>query len=275
MISPAMAVATAGYTTSDRAAFAREARVARFAALVLDVIVFGVITGLVNGVYGVTEINSAFFSAAGSVMSTTTSVAWPWLTLLGMLYFAVPEAMFGASPGKQLMRLKIVRLDGRTLTVRDVVIRNILKPIDFLPILYLLGGFLVAVTPGSQRLGDLVAGTSVVYRHRALGQGATRTSSKRARDTFVGVLLAAVLVSAAFAYFGRPPLVIDGMFKERRLLSPDLQSYSLGRPNWGFGTVTYPITGRMATEKCSGSVQLSWQVVGWAESTSQMLCVPS
>lgn len=270
-----MAVAAAPSASSERAAFARDARVARFAALVLDMIVFGLITGFVNGVYGVTEINSAFISGAGSVTSTTTSVAWPWLTVLGLLYFAVPEAMFGASLGKQLMRLKVIRLDGRPLTLRDVVLRNILKPIDFLPVLYLLGGLLVAVTPGSQRFGDLVAGSTVVYRHRALGQGATRTSSKRARDTLVAVLLAAVVVSAAFAYFGRPPLVIDGIFKEQRLLNPDLRSYSLGQPTWGLGTVTYPLSGRTATENCSGSIQLSWQVIGWVESTSRLLCVTS
>ena len=54
-----------------------------------------------------------------------------------------------------------------------------------------------------------------------------------------------------------------------------LQSYSLGPPAWGLGTVTYPLSGRTATEKCSGTVQLSWQLAGWVESTSQLLCVPS
>jgi len=270
-----MAVAAAGSTTAERAAFAREARAARVAALVLDVFIFGVITGVVNGVYGETEITSGFFSPSGSVMSTTTSVAWPWLTLLGVLYFTIPEAMFGASLGKHLMRLRVVRLGGGPLAVRDTIIRNVLKPIDFLPILYLLGGLLVVVTPGSQRLGDLAAGTTVFYRHRVLGPGATRSSTPRAKKTFLIGLLALAVVTGGFEYLGRPRLVIDGMFKEQRLVNPDLQSYSLGPPAWGLGTVTYPLSGRTATEKCSGTVQLSWQLVGWVESTSQLLCVPS
>jgi uncharacterized RDD family membrane protein YckC len=275
MIPAAMAVAAAALESADRAAFARDARTARLAALVLDTIVFGLITGVVNGVYGVTEVVSGYISANGSFYSTTTAVAWPWLTLLALLYFTVPEAMFGASIGKQVMRLKVIRLDGRPLALRDVVIRNVLKPIDFAPVFYLLGGALVLATHGAQRLGDVAAGTSVVYRHRALEPGATRTSGTRARRALVAVLAVTVLFSALFDYFGRPPLVIDGFFKQGRLLSPDLMGYSLGRPAWGFGTVTYPLRGRTATETCSGSVQLSWQGLGWAESTSQAMCVPS
>ncbi len=275
MISPAMAVATAGSASSERAAFARQARVARSAAVVLDAITFGFITFIVNGVYGVTEITSSSISASGSFMTTTTAVTWPWLTLLGLLYFLVSEAMFGASPGKYWMRLKVVRLDGGPLGLGDVIVRNLLKPIDFLPVLYLLGGLLVLVTPGAQRLGDLAAGTTVVYQHRALELGATRHSGTTARRALLAALLAALLFTAAFDYFGRPPMFIDGLFKQRLLLNPDLESYLLGQPTWGLGSVTYQLSGRTATEKCSGSIQLSWQLFGWAESTSQLLCVPN
>jgi len=275
MISPTMAVAAAGSATSERAAFARQARVARSAALVLDAIIFGFITFIVNGAYGVTEITSSSILAGGTFMTTTTAVAWPWLTLVALLYFTVSEAMFGASPGKYWMRLKVVRLDGRKLGLGEVIVRNLLKPIDFLPVLYLLGGLLVLATPGAQRLGDLAAGTTVVYQHRALEPGATRHSGATAKRALLAALLAALLFTAAFDYFGRPPMFIDGLFKQGLLLNPDLESYSLGQPRWGLGSVTYPLSGRTATESCSGSVQLSWQLFGWAESTSQLLCVPS
>lgn len=272
MISPTMAVAAAGSIISERAAFARDARVARSAALVLDTIVFGFITLIVNSVYGVTEITSSSISASGTFMTTTTAVAWPWLTLLGMLYFAIPEAMFGASPGKYWMRLRVVRLDGRPLGLNEVIVRNLLKPIDFLPILYLLGGLLVLGTPGSQRIGDLAAGTTVMYQHRALEPGATRHASRTARRILVATLLTALLFTAGFDYFGRPPLVIDGMFKEHELLSRDLTSYSLGQPTWGLGTVRYPITGDTATAKCKGEIELTWAAFGWAGSSGGMVC---
>src|SRR5260370_34305872 len=98
------------------------------------------------------------------------------MTLLGVLYFAIPEAMFGASPGKLLMGLRVIRLDGRRLGIGSVIVRNVLKPVDFPPVLYLLGGVLVPATRRSQRLGDLAAGTTVLYRPRERQPEAARAS---------------------------------------------------------------------------------------------------
>jgi len=58
----------------------------------------------------------------------------------------------------------VVRLDGRPLGLRDVVIRNVVRLIDGLPILYLLGGVFVLATRGSQRLG---AGRDMQWSTRA------------------------------------------------------------------------------------------------------------
>src|SRR5207302_10694591 len=73
MISPTMAVAAIVPALSDQAGFAREARLARFRALVIDVIVFGFISFVVNSVYGVTEVTSGFITASGGMYSTTTA----------------------------------------------------------------------------------------------------------------------------------------------------------------------------------------------------------
>jgi len=273
MISPTMAVAAVAPALSDRAGFAREARLARFRALIIDMVVFGFISLVVNSVYGVTEVTSGFFTASGGMYSTTTAVAWPWLTLLGGLYFTIPEAMFGTTPGKYWMRLKVVRLDGRPLGVGSVVVRNLLKPVDFLPLLYLLGGVLVFNTPGSQRLGDIAAGTTVVYQPRALDPRATRTSGQTARRWLAITLAAAALFTIGFDYFGRPPLVIQGLFNERLSFGPEVISYSLGRPRWGFGQVTYPMTLRTRTGTCTGEVGLTWSLVGWNESANSYSCL--
>jgi len=274
MISCTMAVAAAGTAVSDRAEFAREARVARSAALVLDLIGFGFISSVVNSVYGVTQVTSGFITSGGGVSSTTTAVDWPWMTLLGVLYFAIPEAMFGASPGKLLMGLRVIRLDGRRLGIGSVIVRNVLKPVDFLPVLYLLGGVLVLATRGSQRLGDIAAGTTVVYRHRVREPDATRTSSRRARLVLAGALAVALLFTVAFDYFGRPPLIIQGDFNQRNLIG-HLDSYSLGQPTWSVGSVTYPLYGRAGNQVCAGSIKLTWGFLGWNQSGSSLECVPS
>ena len=273
MISPTMAVAAIVPALSDQAGFAREARLARFRALVIDVIVFGFISFVVNSVYGVTEVTAGFITASGGMYSTTTAVAWPWLTLVGILYFTVPEAMFGATPGKYWMRLKVVRLDGTPLGVGSVIVRNLLKPMDFLPLLYLLGGVLVFVTRGSQRLGDIAAGTTVVSQHRALDPGATRRSGRTARRWLAIALAAAALFTIGFDYFGRPPLVIQGLFNERLGFGQDVVNYSLGHPIWGFGQVTYPMTLRTSIATCIGEITLTWSVIGWNESANNYSCI--
>jgi uncharacterized RDD family membrane protein YckC len=277
MISATMAVTTAVTEVAVRAEFAREARLFRFFALLLDLLVLSAITFIVNSVYGLTQPTQGLVIAGGPY---STTVAWPWLTLVAILYFAVPEAMFGATPGKAWARVRVVRLDGRPLGFGSVVIRNLLKPIDFLPLLYLLGGLLVLLSGGSQRLGDIAAGTTVVYRHRALEPGATRSSTSTTRKVLVGTLVFAVLFTLAFDYLGRPSLVIEGMYNEQFGPMHGVRSYELGQPEWSLGQVTYPIrlieqlggpTG--VYDVCSGSITLDWGWLGgWTAGASGWSC---
>jgi uncharacterized RDD family membrane protein YckC len=265
MISPAMAVAAAEGIGTERGGFAREARSGRLAALMVDTIVLAVLTGLVNAVYGVTEITSGYITGNASVTTTTTAVAWPWLTLMALVYFTAGEAMFGATPGKAWIRLKVVRLDGARPTLRDIAVRNIGRLVDFLPLLYLLGGILVITGPYAQRIGDRLANTTVVYRHRP---GETRSSGGAAVGALIAVLAAAALVTIVFAYFGRPPLVIDGLAKSGQV--HPLRGYELGNASWGVGTVTYPI--RETGSNCGGTITLAWSLTSWQLASISLSC---
>lgn len=272
MIPPTMAVATAGAVSPARAEYARDARIARVFALIVDTLVFGVISIVANNVYGITQVTGGSpFAPVGefTTYTTSTDIGPVWLIILGLAYFTVPEALFGATPGKFAARLRVVRVDARPLDLRSVVIRNLLKPIDYLPFFYLLGGAAVLLTANSQRLGDRAAGTTVVYGHRALEPGATRSATVSARRALFALLTLALLLTMAFDYFGRPPLVIQSVYNTQQLMMRQVASYSLGRPTWGFGEVTYPIT--VTTTKdapvnggktCQGSIQLEW---GWIE----------
>ena len=265
-------------TPLDRAVEAREARSSRFAALAVDIVVFGVLTFVVNSVYGVTQVTSTSLSGSGTMTATTTAVAWPWLTLLGILYFAIPEAMFGASPGKQLMGVKVVRVDGGPLAIRDVLIRNVLKPIDFLPVLYLLGGLTVVLSRAAQRIGDMAAGTTVIHATRATAPGATRTSSRRAKIALAATLAIATLFTAGFDYFGRPPLVIQGAVNAGEEPLTRVDSYELGAPTWGWGRVTYPLTFPTRVSPtgvqvlCRGAIGLEWDLGGWHIASADYRC---
>ena len=69
----------------------------------------------------------------------------------------------GQTLGKRVLRLRVIDASGLRLELTQVVIRNLLRAVDMLPMLYLTGAVAAFVTRRGQRLGDLAAGTIVVY----------------------------------------------------------------------------------------------------------------
>lgn len=83
--------------------------------------------------------------------------------LLPMLYSMVLESVWrGQTLGKRLLNLKVVDQDGLRLQVSQVVVRNLLRAVDALPVFYLAAGVSTLVTRRAQRLGDLAANTVVI-----------------------------------------------------------------------------------------------------------------
>lgn len=73
----------------------------------------------------------------------------------------------GRTPGKRLNGLRVVRVEGHPVGFVTSAIRNLIRPIDFLPSAYLLGAVVILSTRKNQRLGDIVAGTLVVRERLA------------------------------------------------------------------------------------------------------------
>ena len=69
----------------------------------------------------------------------------------------------GQSPGKRMVGLRVIRVDGMPVTVTEVVIRNLVRLIDFMPLAYGVGVITMFVNEKSRRLGDLAAGTVVIH----------------------------------------------------------------------------------------------------------------
>ncbi len=69
----------------------------------------------------------------------------------------------GATPGKKAMGICVVESDGRPVGFAASVIRNLLRTADFLPFLFGIGLLFMLFHPRFQRLGDLAAGTLVVW----------------------------------------------------------------------------------------------------------------
>jgi|Deesub1362B_J571_1020462.scaffolds.fasta_scaffold05809_3 uncharacterized RDD family membrane protein YckC len=94
-----------------------------------------------------------------------------WLVALGVLvytvidlgYFLLFEGFWeGQTPGKRILGLRVIRVDGRPIGWTESALRNLLRAVDLLAGLYPLGLLLMFLTPRCQRLGDMAAGTVVV-----------------------------------------------------------------------------------------------------------------
>ncbi|MEO7326634.1 MAG: RDD family protein [Dokdonella sp.] len=78
----------------------------------------------------------------------------------------------GQTPGKKIMGLRVVNANGTPVTWIASIVRNLLRTVDMLPFAYAFGLFACLIDPGGRRLGDLVAGTLVVYAELPAKQGA-------------------------------------------------------------------------------------------------------
>jgi hypothetical protein len=74
----------------------------------------------------------------------------------------------GCSPGKQWMGLRVVQDDGTPVGWSASLLRNLLRFVDMLPFGYFLGAISCLQHPTFKRLGDLAAGTLVIYREQSL-----------------------------------------------------------------------------------------------------------
>jgi uncharacterized RDD family membrane protein YckC len=97
-----------------------------------------------------------------------------WATAVAaLLYFVISIGYgillewrwHGQTIGKRVLGLRVVDARGLRLELSQVILRNLLRLVDMLPLLYLVGGIASFCSRNCQRLGDLAAGT-VVARER-------------------------------------------------------------------------------------------------------------
>jgi uncharacterized RDD family membrane protein YckC len=68
----------------------------------------------------------------------------------------------GQTIGKRLLRLRVVDAEGLRLQFSQVVIRNLFRVVDALPLFYFVGGVTCLLNRQTQRLGDIAANTIVI-----------------------------------------------------------------------------------------------------------------
>ena len=128
--------------------------VTRAIAMFVDFAVIMVIGKVIMAVIGVLAMISPDTGVAGQVISQF---------LLSFGYGSICELLFnGQTIGKRVMRIRVMDERGLRLRPSQVIIRNLLRIVDMLPVFYAVGGVFCAFSRRSQRVGDLAAGTVVV-----------------------------------------------------------------------------------------------------------------
>jgi uncharacterized RDD family membrane protein YckC len=96
-------------------------------------------------------------------------------------YPIISEVYFGGrSIGKRAAGLEVVRADGLPVGWRESSLRNLLLVADFLPVMYVTGLICMIYDARFRRLGDIVAGTQVVYHQKAAQRQSPPSAQPRA-----------------------------------------------------------------------------------------------
>jgi len=120
-------------------------------------------------------IQGAAFIAIGIVVGIAGDLAAVQVgaTIAGFLVFFGYDIAFetrasGRTPGKRASGLRVVERGGEPVGFRSSSVRNLLRVIDLLPGMYLVGITTILATKHNQRLGDLAAGTFVIRDVKAI-----------------------------------------------------------------------------------------------------------
>jgi uncharacterized RDD family membrane protein YckC len=133
----------------------------RFLALLVDFLlfctIFFAVTRLVKGVW--------IMSAGGHRWNFGLFVTDPLciaFLLVMVLYFVLLEGLTGVTLGKWIVGLRVERVGGGRPGLARGLMRTVLRLVDGLPVLNIVGIILIATSAERARFGDRVAGTRVV-----------------------------------------------------------------------------------------------------------------
>lgn len=97
--------------------------------------------------------------SGGLGMIVALQFAAPFLLLGYQIGF---EGYYGQTIGKWSRGIVVVSDDGSSISWGGAILRNLLRIVDALPILYIVGIVVAYITDEHQRIGDLAGGTVVV-----------------------------------------------------------------------------------------------------------------
>ena len=132
--------------------------ITRFLARAIDLAAIITLVTILNMVFAILGILSRDLAMAANIIG---------FFIISIGYGILTEWYWqGQTLGKRLLRLRVMDEQGLRLQLSQIIIRNLLRFIDSLPALYLVGGVACLLNKRAQRLGDFAANTIVVWSPR-------------------------------------------------------------------------------------------------------------
>lgn len=123
----------------------------RAVATIIDLVILMILSYIIAAIFGTTT--SGGFELMGTSFFLTCGV--------GFAYYLFFEGTLGATPGKLVTGLRVLKADGSKCDIAAAAVRTAFRLIDGF-LFYLVAAILVWTSPRRQRLGDRVANTMVV-----------------------------------------------------------------------------------------------------------------
>jgi uncharacterized RDD family membrane protein YckC len=136
-------------------------------------------------------------------------------------YFIFFEWLWdGQTPGKRLMKLRVIRDDGRPITLWEAIARNLLRVFDAAPgfavPIYSVGLIVIFLSGRDQRVGDIFAGTVVIRERTDDAPTFAETFSNPVSDTAFHRVQKKVDVSADIGKLTESEMEVVESFLRRR-----------------------------------------------------------
>ncbi|MGQ9638579.1 MAG: RDD family protein [Thermodesulfobacteriota bacterium] len=131
----------------------------RLIAVILDSILIGAAFAVI-GMFVASRLGGVTESGL-SMKGKPTIIALSLTIIFGFIYYWILEGLFGATLGKAIIGIKVIKKDAMKCDLRSSFIRNLMRIIDIIGV-YLVGFFVALFSKFRQRLGDHLANTVVI-----------------------------------------------------------------------------------------------------------------
>lgn len=159
----------------------------RAMAYLIDVLLLGAVALVVY--FAISLFVAEFANVVLGLGRSTLAIGIAVLGTGLWLYWTLFEVAWnGQSPGKRLVRIRVVKSDGSPTTFFASAVRNLIRFVDFLPTCYPVGVITMLIDKKHRRLGDLLAGTVLVRDEKVSLEVYARLEAATASAVEVNVL---------------------------------------------------------------------------------------